>query len=159
MKKSWILIIVLSIMLVFAGCSSSGDGEETLPAYSTAPESSRVAAEIAFFAVIEIIKDIDKGVDVPGVEVTQEGTEKVVITFSKVRVPNVEVDNSIYDVLITGSLTVSEDKSIFDITDVKCKGDSRLYQCSVYLVNAEDIIEKIIIDGKEYDPAELNEDV
>lgn len=157
MKRSWILILMLSLMLAFTGCSGGGGGDDDLPHYSEAPYSARLAAAITAQAIMDIAYDIEiNGLIIPNVDYQEISADNVILTFSNAQRDNVVFDYSTYTVNITGTVKVNGNNSVYDISVARCVGTLEVYYCSFYMEYKNNKVKKVVLDGKEYDPSGLN---
>ena len=157
MRKFWFyMIILLGVLLVLTGCDSGG-GDDDLPPYSDAPYSARLAAAITCQAFLDIAYDIDiNGLIIPNVDVQEISESNVIVTLTNAQRENVVFDYSTYTVNITGTVKVNGNNSIYDISVARCVGTLEVYYCSFYMEYKDSKVKKVILDGKEYDPKELN---
>ncbi|MBO7047659.1 MAG: hypothetical protein J6W62_01940 [Spirochaetia bacterium] len=157
MKKSLILVLILSLLLALTGCSGGGGGDDDLPPYSDAPYSARLAAAITCQAILDIAYDIEiNGLIIPNVDYQEISEDNVILTFSNAQRDNVVFDYSTYTVNITGTIKVNDNNSVYDISVARCVGTLEVYYCSFYMVYKNNKVDEVILDGKEYDPKELN---
>ena len=156
MKKSLILVLILSLMLALTGCSGGGGGDD-LPPYSDAPYSARLAAAITCQAILDIAYDIEiNGLIIPNVDYQEISANNVILTFSNAQREDVVFDYSTYTVNITGTVKVNGNNSVYDISVARCVGTLEVYYCSFYMIYKNNKVDEVILDGKEYDPKELN---
>ena len=156
MRKFLIVLIVLCSVFLLFNCSSGG-GDDDLPPYSDAPYSARMAAAITAQAIMDIAYDIAvNGIDVPNVTAVSSGPDNVILTFSNAQREDVVFDYSDYDVSLTGTATVNGDNVNFDISIARCEGILEVYYCSFQWVYKDNKVKKAVLNGKEYDPSELN---
>lgn len=157
MKRSCVLILMLSLILIFTSCSGGGGGDDDLPPYSEAPYSARLAAAITCQAILDIAYDIEiNGLIIPNVDYQEISADDVILTFSNAERDNVVFDYSTYTVNITGTIKVNGNNSVYDISVARCVGTLEVYYCSFYMEYKNNKVKKVILDGKEYDPEELN---
>jgi len=158
MKRSCVLILMLSLILIFTSCSGgSGGDDDDLPPYSEAPYSARLAAAITCQAILDIAYDIEiNGLIIPNVDYQEISADDVILTFSNAERDNVVFDYSTYTVNITGTVKVNGNNSVYDISVARCVGTLKVYYCSFYMEYKNNKVKKVILDGKEYDPEELN---
>lgn len=157
MKKFWIFLMLFSILFILTGCSGGGGGDDDLPPYSDAPYSARLAAAITGQAIIDIAYDIEiNGLIIPNVDYQEISTNNVILTFTNAERENVIFDYSTYTVNITGTVKVNGNNSVYDISVARCVGTLEVYYCTFYMEYKDNKVKKVILDGKEYDPKELN---
>ena len=149
---------MLSLILIFTSCSGgSGGDDDDLPPYSEAPYSARLAAAITCQAILDIAYDIEiNGLIIPNVDYQEISADDVILTFSNAERDNVVFDYSTYTVNITGTVKVNGNNSVYDISVARCVGTLKVYYCSFYMEYKNNKVKKVILDGKEYDPEELN---
>ena len=157
MRKFWFfMIILLGALLVLTSCDSGG-GDDDLPPYSDAPYSARLAAAITCQAILDIAYDIEiNGLVIPNVDYQEISANNVILTFTNAERENVVFDYSTYKVNITGTVKVNGNNSVYDISVARCVGTLEVYYCSFYMEYKDNKVKKVILDGKEYDPKELN---
>lgn len=125
--------------------------------YSEAPYSARLAAAITGQAIMDITYDIGiNGLIIPNVDYQEISADNVILTFSNAQRENVVFDYSTYTVNITGTVKVNGNDSVFNISVARCVGTLEVYYCSLYMEYKNNKIKKVILDGKEYDPDDLN---
>lgn len=157
MRKFLIVLIALCSIFLLFNCSGGGGGDDDLPPYSDAPYSARMAAAITAQAIMDIAYDIDvNGIAVPNVTVVSSGPDNAILTFSTAQRENVVFDYSTYTVSLTGTMTVVGDNVTFDISVARCVGTLEVYYCSFQWVYKDNKVKKAVLNGKEYDPSELN---
>lgn len=148
---------MLSLILIFTSCSGGSGGDDDLPPYSEAPYSARLAAAITCQAILDIAYDIEiNGLIIPNVDYQEISADDVILTFSNAERDNVVFDYSTYTVNITGTVKVNGNNSVYDISVARCVGTLKVYYCSFYMEYKNNKVKKVILDGKEYDPEELN---
>lgn len=54
------------------------------------------------------------------------------------------------------TLKIRLNNSVYDISVARCVGTLKVYYCSFYMEYKNNKVKKVILDGKEYDPEELN---
>ncbi len=157
MRKYLIVLIALCSIFLLFNCSGGGSGDDDLPPYSDAPYSARVAAAITSQAIMDIAYDIEiNGLDIPNVTAVSSGPDNVILTFSNAQRENVVFDYEQYTVSITGTLTVVDDNVTFNISVARCVSTLEVYYCTFEFVFKNNKAKKAILNGKEYDPSELN---
>ena len=116
-----------------------------------------MAAAITAQAIMDIAYDIAvNGIDVPNVTAVSSGPDNVILTFSNAQREDVVFDYSYYDVSLTGTATVNGDNVNFDISIARCECILEVYYCSFQWVYKDNKVKKAVLNGKEYDPSELN---
>lgn len=156
MRKLFIVLLVLCSVFLLANCSGGG-GDDDLPPYSDAPYSARMAAAITAQAIMDIAYDIEiNGLIIPNVDYQEISTNNVILTFTNAERENVVFDYSTYTVNITGIVKVNGNNSIYDISVARSVGTLEVYYCSFYMEYKDNKVKKVVINGKEYDPSELN---
>lgn len=156
MRKFLIILIVLCSVFLLFNCSGGG-GDDDLPPYSDAPYSARMAAAITAQAIMDIAYDIEiNGLIIPNVDYQEISANNVILTFTNAERENVVFDYSTYTVNITGIVKVNGNNSIYDISVARCVGTLEVYYCSFYMEYKDNKVKKVVINGKEYDPSELN---
>ena len=157
MRKFLIVLIALCSIFLLFNCSGGGSGDDDLPPYSDAPYSARMAAAITAQAIIDIAYDIDvNGINVPNVTVVSSGPDNAILTFSNAQRENVVFDYSTYTVNITGTVNINGNNSTYDISVARCVGTLEVYYCTFQWVYKDNKVKKAVLNGKEYDPSELN---
>ena len=157
MRKFLIILIVLCSVFLLFNCSDGGGGDDDLPPYSDAPYSARMAAAITAQAIMDIAYDIEiNGLIIPNVDYQEISANNVILTFTNAERENVVFDYSTYTVNITGIVKVNGNNSIYDISVARCVGTLEVYYCSFYMEYKDNKVKKVAINGKEYDPSELN---
>jgi len=155
-RKFLIILIVLCSVFLLFNCSGGG-GDDDLPPYSDAPYSARMAAAITAQAIMDIAYDIEiNGLIIPNVDYQEISANNVILTFTNAERENVVFDYSTYTVNITGIVKVNGNNSIYDISVARCVGTLEVYYCSFYMEYKDNKVKKVVINGKEYDPSELN---
>ena len=116
-----------------------------------------MAAAITAQAIIDIAYDIDvNGINVPNVTVVSSGPDNAILTFSNAQRENVVFDYSTYTVNITGTVNINGNNSTYDISVARCVGTLEVYYCTFQWVYKDNKVKKAVLNGKEYDPSELN---
>ena len=116
-----------------------------------------MAAAITAQAIMDIAYDIEiNGLIIPNVDYQEISANNVILTFTNAERENVVFDYSTYTVNITGIVKINGNNSIYDISVARCVGTLEVYYCSFYMEYKDNKVKKVAINGKEYDPSELN---
>ena len=144
MKK--ILLFFLMILCVFFVSCSGSSSDDDLPPISEAPYAQRLTCAVAIQAISDILYEYYSSGTLPANVSESENA----LVFTNAEIDDVVLDNTHYKVNLTGTLT-GGDSIIFDFSNILRESAEGSANCSLYAVQKDSKVKKIIINGTEYD--------